>query len=276
MQVLRPLIIASVIAFEACVLLGCAGVGDLVEPAAFESRHPFPVRDATPGHHLHDVHGIDIAKYQGDIAWSEVRASGIDFAFIKATEGADRIDDKFAQNWAAAKEAGLPRGAYHFNYWCSPMASQVEWFKRNVPVDPDALPPVLDLEWNSQSPTCPRGVSREIAIPEIQLFVTAMERHYRKRPILYTDINFHRDVLSDGAFADYPVWVRSVKDLPQARFPGRRWSFWQYSERGAVPGIRGPVDKNAFAGNRAQWRRLVETSFHGDQLAKRQPSESPH
>ena len=141
------------------------------------------------------------------------------------------------------------------------MSAQAEWFKRNVPVEPDALPPVLDLEWNNKSPTCPRGVPREVAIPAIQTFIAAMEQHYRKRPILYTDANFHRDILSDGAFADYPIWVRSVKDLPQNKFPGRPWSFWQYTEKSAIPGIKGPVDRNAFAGNRSQWRQLAESGF---------------
>ncbi len=257
------------LAILAWPLAGCvAGIDDLRAPPSLTGAHPFPVREATAGFQAHDVHGIDVAKYQGDIAWSDVKSSGIDFAFLKATEGADRIDDKFAQNWAAAKEAGMPRGAYHFNYWCSPMSDQIAWFKRNVPVDPDALPPVLDLEWNFQSPTCPRKVSSDVAIPAIRAFVTEIERHYRKRPILYTDIVFHRDILSDGAFDNYPIWVRAVKDLPQEKYPGRRWAFWQYTERGSVPGIRSMVDKNAFAGTRSQWRRLVDTAFVNEQTAR--------
>ena len=256
---------------QTCALpiFGCAaGVGDLVEPAAFAGNHPFPVRDATTGHHHHDVHGIDVAKYQNDIQWDAVKSGGVDFAFIKATEGGDRLDDRFQANWNAARAAGLPRGAYHFNYWCSSMAAQAEWFKRNVPVDPEALPPVLDLEWNFQSPTCPKKVPRETAQAEVHAFVNAVERHYRKKPILYTDIVFYRDVLNDGSFSDYPLWVRSVKDLPQVRYPGRQWAFWQYTERGSVPGIQGHVDKNAFAGSKAQWRRLVETAFHGERRAR--------
>ncbi len=252
---------AGVSLLAGIALSGCAGVEDLADPAAYVAIHPFPVRQSTPGVRQHDVHGVDVAKYQGEIDWAQVKASGQAFAFIKATEGADRLDDRFAQNWQAASQAGLARGAYHFSYWCSPMSAQAEWFKRNVPVDPTALPPVLDLEWNSKSPTCPRSVPRDIAIASIRSFISAIEQHYRKRPILYTDINFHRDVLSDGVFAEYPVWVRSVKDLPQMRYPGRQWSFWQYSDKSAVPGITGLVDRNAFAGSRAQWDRLVADGF---------------
>src|SRR5579863_5354418 len=57
-----------------------------------------------------EVHGIDVSKYQGDIDWNAVKASGVKFAWIKATEGGDRVDEKFAQNWEMAKAAGVPRG----------------------------------------------------------------------------------------------------------------------------------------------------------------------
>jgi hypothetical protein len=70
------------------------------------------------------VHGTDVSKYQGSIDWPAVRASGISFAFIKATEGGDRLDDRFAENWHAAKAAGIPRGAYHFFYFCRPAHEQ--------------------------------------------------------------------------------------------------------------------------------------------------------
>ncbi len=246
----------------AAALAGCAGgVGEIAEPSVFTGNHPFPVRETSPGHHLHDVHGIDVAKYQGEIDWPAVKAAGIGFAFIKATEGADRMDDRFQQNWAAARAAGVPRGAYHFNYWCSPVEAQIDAFKRVVPVEHDSLPPVLDLEWNFDSPTCPRKVPKDVALEAIHKFLRAMEAHYRKRPIVYVDIPFYRDVLSGGELHDYPVWVRSVAAPPQVRYPNRRWAFWQYSAKGRVPGIRPLVDKNVFAGSREEWRRLVASNF---------------
>lgn len=246
----------------ALVLAACAGgVDGVIEPATPGRGHPFPVREASAGHQHHPVHGIDVAKYQGEIDWQAVKASGIAFAFIKATEGSDILDTKFHHNWAAAKAAGVPRGAYHFSYWCSPIENQIAWFKRHVPVERDALPPVLDLEWNFQSPTCPKRIPKEQALVAIHKFLRAMEAHYGKKPIIYVDIPFHRDVLNNNELADYPIWVRSVAAPPQMRYPGRRWAFWQYTERGSVPGIRGRVDKNVFAGTQAEWSRLAATNF---------------
>jgi lysozyme len=201
----------------------------------------------------YEVGGIDVSRYQGDIDWSSVRASGVRFAWIKATEGGDRIDDKFAQNWAAAKAAGVPRGAYHFGYWCRPMQEQAAWFKAHVPNDPAALPPVLDVEWNGNSKTCPKRVPRDFAIAQMKVMLAAMEEAYGKKPVIYTSIDFHRDVMQ-GEFTDYPVWVRSVTCHPSLKYGTRRWHFWQHTAEGHITGIRGNVDRNAFNGSLKDWQ----------------------
>ena len=96
--------------------------------------------------HDYPVQGIDVSKYQGDVDWSAVANSGVKFAWIKATEGGDRVDERFQANWQGAKEVGIPRGAYHFVYWCRAPIEEAAWFEQNVPVEADALPPVLDVE----------------------------------------------------------------------------------------------------------------------------------
>jgi lysozyme len=199
------------------------------------------------------IHGIDVSKWQGTIDWTSVRNAGTQFAFIKATEGGDHLDERFYENWNGAGAAGIPRGAYHFVYWCRPAHEQAEWFKRHIPADPDALPPVLDVEWNNASRTCPQRVPRDVAIEKIRTMLRELEAHTGKRPIIYTDINFHKDILI-GEFNDYPYWLRSVAAEPEARYDNRRWTFWQYTTTGRVPGIRGDVDRNVFYGTENQWK----------------------
>jgi lysozyme len=199
------------------------------------------------------VHGIDVSKYQGDIDWNTVKTSGVKFAWIKATEGGDYVDEKFAQNWYGAKAAGVPRGAYHFAYWCRPAEDQAAWFVANVPNDPTALPPVLDVEWNSASRTCPRHVSREEALATIKTILDAMQRTYGKQPIIYTSIDFYHDVL-EGELTGYPMWVRSVKDYPAVKYGDLHWNFWQHTEEGQIPGINGYVDRNCFYGSTQDWQ----------------------
>lgn len=206
--------------------------------------------------HEMPVQGIDVSQWQGDVDWRQVRAAGTQFAFIKATEGGDHLDPKFRQNWYGAKAAGVPRGAYHMLYWCRPAEEQAMWFIQNVPFDPDALPPVLDLEWNHYSRTCPKGAPPELALKKIKTMLDVMESHTGKRPIIYTDVAFHRDVLQ-GELADYNFWLRSVAAEPHEIFVNRPYLFWQFTTTGHVPGISGPVDRNAFNGTFDDWRQVL-------------------
>ena len=114
------------------------------DPQEFPGKHP----------KRYPVHGIDASRYQGAIDWQMAAASGVSFAYLKATEGGDGLDSSFASNWQGAAQAGIPRGAFHYFYFCRPAAQQARWFIRNVPRSPRALPPVLDLEWTPFSATC--------------------------------------------------------------------------------------------------------------------------
>jgi lysozyme len=202
------------------------------------------------------IRGVDVSYYQGDIDWPTLRANGVSFAYIKATEGGDYLDSKFAHNWAAAEEAGLKRGAYHFYYLCRPVREQIAWFVSHVPRDPDALPPAVDMEWVPTSKTCTVRPPRAKIIADLQLFLDSLEHHYGKRPLIYATASFHHDVL-EGAFNDYPFWLRAIDGPPGERYGFRPWHFWQYSARGTLPGVNGHIDKNAFAGSKADWAAFV-------------------
>jgi lysozyme len=219
---------------------------------------PLEMDEGMPRPSDYPIHGIDVSKYQGNIDWSAVKNSGVKFVWIKATEGGDHADEKFSANWAGAKEVGIPRGAYHFMYWCRPPGEEVSWFEQNVPVESDALPPVLDVEPTPTSQTCHRRLERESAIADMRVVLEEMERHYGKRPVIYTSVDFYEAILADGAFSDYPIWVRSTKHHPSVRYGSRKWHFWQYQADGATPGIVGHVDQNVYYGSPAQWQAFLD------------------
>ncbi|MDY8110748.1 GH25 family lysozyme [Fulvimarina sp. 2208YS6-2-32] len=214
----------------------------------------------TPGDY--PVHGIDVSKYQGDIDWQTVARSGIEFAYLKATEGGDQLDTRFLENWREAKSAGVPRGAYHFWYHCRPGTEQADWFIRNVPKDPGALPPVIDVEWTPFSPTCTKRPPRDELIRDVLSMADKLEAHYGQRPVLYIPIDVHRERWVD-ATNSHEIWARAVRDHPDNVYERRKFRFWQYTETGSVPGIRGGVDKNAFAGTRADWNKWLSHHRHG-------------
>src|SRR5215831_10697695 len=67
-----------------------------------------------PSERKYPYQGIDVSHHQGHIAWTKLPRQGVDFAYIKATEGSDHVDKRFSINWRAAHAAGVRRGAYHF------------------------------------------------------------------------------------------------------------------------------------------------------------------
>ena len=220
----------------------------------FADNDPHEWRIKAPA--TYPVHGTDVSKYQGEIDWHGLKAGGIAFAFIKATEGGDRLDERFRDNWHAARLAGIPRGAYHFYYFCRPAAEQARWFIRNVPRDAAALPPVLDMEWNPKSPTCKLRPDPATVRAEMRIFLDIVERHYGKKPIIYTSVDFFDDNGLSG-FRGYPYWLRSVAGHPSEKYGDHPWTFWQYTGTGVLPGITGNADINVFAGSEANWRRWL-------------------
>lgn len=216
------------------------------DPVAFNAPRPqgFP------------VHGVDAARFQGVIDWQRVAATGARFAWLKATEGGDRLDPEFRTYWQGAGAAGVPRGAYHFYYFCTDPETQARWFIRNVPKEAGSLPPVIDLEWNPFSPTCttrpPAAEVRAVAAR----FIALIAAHYGTRPVIYTTPDFWEtngiNRLAGLVGGDF--WLRSTAQTIPERYDGfRGWRFWQYSGTGLVDGVEKPIDLNCFNGSEADW-----------------------
>jgi lysozyme len=185
------------------------------------------------------VEGIDVSWYQKKIDWKEVATSRV-FAFIKATEGTGLVDKSFAVNWAGAKAAGLLRGAYHFFHPGVDPIEQADFFLSKVVTC--ELPPVLDVEAmdNVASAKLIQGVSRWVE------HVTASLR----RPLIYASPLFWQKLPAANIEQKADLWIAEWEiQTPDkmGNWPG--WSFWQYTSRGAVPGIAGSVDLNRFNGS---------------------------
>jgi lysozyme len=234
----------------------------VIHERRFRDAHPINFGKRSPKHLA--VHGVDVSRWQGDIDWKKLREEGANFVFIKATDGGDHIDPMFRRNWRGADHAGLRRGAYHFFYWCRTAGEQADWFISHVPKVADALPPVIDVEWNHQS-SCKRRPSRKVVLEKMQVFMDKLERHYGQRPIIYTSPDFYEDNLQ-GAFRDYPFWLRSVAAHPSKVYGDRKWLFWQYSGSGLSHGVTGRIDLNVFNGSESDWWRWLGRATGGGEL----------
>jgi lysozyme len=222
------------------------------DPHEWDGRAP----DAYP------VHGIDASRWQGAIDWPVAQANGVSFAYFKATEGGDVKDPAFDAYWREAARHAIPRGAYHYFYFCRPAVEQARWFIRHVPRSKGALPPVLDMEWNAHSRTCRHRPNGRHVRAEAERFLSMLEAHYGQRPVSYTTVDFYSDAEMWKLSPKYEFWLRSVAGHPSKVYPGRRWTFWQYSGTGLVPGIEGKVDLNAFAGSERAWQDWLRGRRH--------------
>jgi len=239
----------------------------LASLAACGTRHPYGIPeqfgDSKPARWQgnvpsnYAVHGVDVSRFQGNVDWPKAASSGVHFAFIKATEGAEVFDPQFSANWQGTAAAGLPRGAYHFYYFCRTGAEQAQWFIQNVPREAGALPPVLDIEW-TRSPSCPVRPGPEVVRAEAADFLARLTDHYGKRPIIYTSVDFFNGNQL-WQLGGYEFWLRSVAGHPDQIFGGQQFTFWQYSGTGLAQGFHGPVDLNAFAGNESDWSTWLAT-----------------
>ena len=197
-----------------------------------------------------EVFGVDVSSYQGTVDWSALAEQGVDFAFIKATEGSLLQDKQFSANWVGAAEAGVRTGAYHFLSYDSPGETQADNFISMVPVTEGALPPVVDIEFYGEYLETPPDKEHVQAI--LDPLLERLEAHYGAKPILYVTYRSYYNYLAGGKYDSYPVWCSSPTLFPLLP----QWDFWQYSHSARLEGYHGAqplIDLNVFRGSKAQF-----------------------
>ncbi len=210
-------------------------------------------REYRPDRDRYPIRGIDVSHHQGSIDWSKVAGDDVAFAYLKATEGGDFRDRAFARNWREARDAGIAVGAYHFFTFCRPGADQAANVLAVVPVEADALPLAVDLEFGGNCGRTPDGATMR---RELDAFLVPVERAYGKPALLYVTPEFldaYRTHLPARA-----LWRRSILRKLDGAAP---WRLWQYHNRGRVDGIAGPVDLNVFVDDGdafVGWRVVAE------------------
>lgn len=222
-----------------------------VSPTGFRWRALYGEANYPDGY---EIHGIDISHYQGDIDWDDLRNAMIEgcplrFIVIKATEGSSRVDEKFNDNFYMAREYGYIRGAYHFWSNKSTAREQAYFFLNKVRLEDGDLPPVLDVEHK------PKDRSAEDFQRDILTWLHIVEDKYHVKPIIYTYYKFKEKYLNAPVFDDYPYWIAHYY-VDKVEYKGE-WKFWQHTDVGRLPGIKGYVDFNIYNGSYYDLRKLT-------------------
>lgn len=201
----------------------------------------------------YSIRGIDISHHQGSIDWEKLQTAMIGdepvrFVFIKATEGKSLLDENFNSNFYNAREYGFIRGAYHYFKPKVPAQLQAEYFLKQVHLEEGDLPPVLDIE--ETGGLTPQAL-RERALTWLEI----VEQRCGVKPILYTYYKFRTQYLNTPEFDSYPYWLAHYY-VKEVAYKGD-WKFWQHTDCGKLPGIKGDVDLNVYNGSMYDLRQLT-------------------
>lgn len=234
----------------------CIGVGVIFTVVALLFFFLYPQKPASAQDYK--IKGFDVSHHQKDIQWKSISPKEYQFVYLKATEGGDFKDRKFQENWLQARERGFLVGAYHFYRLCREGDIQAQNFIDTVPNKPDALPPVIDLEYDSN---CINHFTQERLLKEIQVVHDRLQQHYGKQPIFYISKGFYNIVLA-GHFNQTPLWVREYQGQPNLK-NNPKWLFWQHTNQAKIKGISTTVDLNVFNGDEEDWTKfLAKNKLH--------------
>lgn len=197
------------------------------------------------------LQGVDVSEHQGWIDWEAVAESGIDFAFIRVgyrgygETGSLNEDAAAVDNLQRAKAAELQVGTYIFSQALNEEEARAEaqlavnvigqaGVETDLPLIYD--PEVIHDEW---------GRANDITRDQVALNTAAFRDEVEKMSSLEVDIYSNlpwEDMLFDSdTLNQYRIWYADYEKKPQTPY---HFVWWQYTNKGIVPGIEGEVDRN--------------------------------
>lgn len=193
--------------------------------------------------------GIDVSEHNGIIDWEKVKASGVEFAMIRAGYGRT-VDKQFRRNAGECNRVGLPIGVYWFSYALNAAGASQEAAVCLEAIKPYRIdfPVAFDLEYDSVSYAQKHGVciGMQLASDMARAFCGAI-RAAGYSAANYTNQDYLRRYFDADVQQDFPVWLAQWPGgTPSLDKPPRECVIWQYSETGTVPGIKGSVDLNVY------------------------------
>ena len=192
--------------------------------------------------------GIDVSVFQSGINWERVRASGVEFAMIKATQGRSEqnaslrlfTDSYFIRNMLGAGKAGIEIGVYHYltAQTVTEALEEAEYYLSVIAPYKGAVSLYAAVDVESKY------------LPDDKNMLTMIINAFCKRiqgagytPMVYTNPNFLKNRIGD--ISVWHLWLalwRDKKYVPaKADYPNIR--IWQWGAE-SVDGIVGMVDAN--------------------------------
>ena len=130
------------------------------------------------------IAGIDVSKWQGEIDFNQVAASGVEIVYIRACYGASMVDEYFESNYAKARAAGLKIGFYHYITATNETSAiaQARFFYSLISDKKYDCRPAMDFEFFG-------FLSRNRINDIARTYLSTLQNLTGTTPLLYSDIN---------------------------------------------------------------------------------------
>lgn len=202
--------------------------------------------------------GVDVSKYQNEIDWEQVKASGIDFAIVRVgyrgygEEGTLVEDELFRTHIEGALNAGLGVGVYFFSQAVNEEETLEEaQFVLDRIKDYDiTYPVVFDTEEIKDAEARTDHLDKKQFTENCVTFCEAVkEAGYH--PMIYANMKWMAFTLDLRKLTSYDKWYADYEPFPQCPY---EFAMWQYTEKGQVPGFGSNVDLNVYFENKGENR----------------------
>lgn len=212
--------------------------------------------------------GLDVSEFNGNVEWTKVKEANYKFAFVRCADGNVKDANYGKLRVESVRGAGMTCGVYYFGHVASPLNDQrngreeagmaIYFAREGTWGHTGDLPLVYDFEEKSMNEQTPQKCATHI-----YQFVIAYKFIENTYPIIYTNPNTWNQINSSftaeqaSVVAKCPLWIANWNvTSPQVPYPWTEWTFWQWTNEGAVPGITGKVDLDRFSGTTTQFEEL--------------------
>ena len=204
------------------------------------------------------AHGIDVSQWQGNIDWKRVKRAGVRYAIIRVGyrgAGTGRLmpDSRYVSYIKGALKAGIKVGVYIYSQATTPAEARAEanYVLKRIKGYDISMPVVLDYEFytSTSGRLLKAHLTKRKATDVCEAFCKTVESAGYV-PMVYAN----GDMMNNHLYAEELaktrlMWLANFgknngKDRGFATAYNGTYSFWQYTSRGRVPGIRGYTDLN--------------------------------
>ena len=214
-------------------------------PDGFDERNGFKIYSSDG---MIGVPGIDVSAYQPDIDWTEVKASGIEFAMIRVGyrgygSGKLDLDDCFLKHMQGALDAGLDVGVYFFSQALTPeeAVEEAEYVLTWIEGYDITCPVVFDWE-EVDAPARTDDMNMVMLTSCAEAFCKTVEEAGYEAAVYFNQAYGYQQ-FNLVSLREYQFWLAEYADVPTFAYD---FQMWQYTNEGTVPGINGPVDLNIY------------------------------